>query len=223
MSLRAIILMSMPTPPGGSRHGRVRGVAGRRSDWRLAWKLVAGAAWGILDRVLVPSLSSGGSESIWIGLVVHSTLLVTSVSVGRPIRGIVGRLRRGGPYGAEGIKEPWECSSGPSLITPPNRSFDAGPGVLEPYAWIKYRPPGEKQRGHTVLKSSLNPLVSPDQVRQLNITERLIQDEDHLIDRFARSGQRGLQLREQRDKVSFESAEYMHIKCVLGHSGDRGE
>lgn len=73
-----------------------------------------------------------------------------------------------------------------------------------------------------MLKSSLNPLVAPDQVRQLNITERLIQDEDHLIDRFARSRQRGLQLREQRDKVSFERAKHVHIKCVLRHSGDGG-
>lgn len=73
-----------------------------------------------------------------------------------------------------------------------------------------------------MLKSSLNPLVSPDQVRQLNITERLIQDEDHLIDRFAWSRQRGLQLGEQRDKVSFEGAEDVHIKYVLGHSGDGG-
>ena len=71
-----------------------------------------------------------------------------------------------------------------------------------------------------MLKSSLNPLVTPDQVRQLNITERLIQDEDHLVDRFAWSRQRGLQLREQRDKVPFESAEYVHIEGVLRHSGD---
>jgi len=197
--MREIHLLSMYTPPGGSRHGRVRGVDGRRSDWRSDWKLVAVAAWGILDRI-APSISSGDSGSIWIGLVVHSPLLVTSVSVGRPIRGIVGGGRGGGHHGIEGIEEPWECGSGSSLIAPPNRSFDAGPGVLEP-----------------VLKSSLNPLVSPDQVRQLNITERLIQDEDHLNDRVARSRQRGLQLREQRDKVSFEGAEHMHIKCVLGH------
>jgi len=140
MSMREIHMLSMYTPPGGSRHDRVRGV---RSDWRLGWKLVAAAAWGILDSI-VPSISRGDSGSIWIaiwnGLVVHSTLLVTSVSFGLPIRGTGGGGRRGGPHGVEGIEEPWECSSGSPLIAPPNRGFDARPGVLEPYTRVKCRP-----------------------------------------------------------------------------------
>jgi len=141
--------MCAPPGPGRNRNVRVLGVAGRRSGLRLGWKLAVAAAWSILDRVLAPRVSSGDSGSVWIGLV-HSTLLVTvtSPSVGWPTRGIVGRLRRGGPSRAEGTEEPWECSSGSALIAPPNRCFDAGPRVLEP-----------------VLKSSLNPLVTPDQVR----------------------------------------------------------
>ena len=151
----------MCAPPGGNRHVRVRGVAGRRSDLRLGWKLVAAAAWSILDRrVRAPRVSSRGSGCVWVGLglgrVDHSTLLglrwmtVTSPSAGWPIRGLVYRRRPGGLRGAERIEEPWECRSGSSLIAPPNRCFDAGPRVLEPYTWVRYRPLARSRRTHHV-------------------------------------------------------------------------
>lgn len=69
-----------------------------------------------------------------------------------------------------------------------------------------------------MLEGILDPLMTPDQVQQLNIVESSVEHVDNIGDRIIRARQRHLQLVEHRDEVALERSKDVDIKYVLGHA-----
>ena len=77
------------------------------------------------------------------------------------------------------------------------------------------------RRNFTVLQDALNSLVSPVAVRQLDLTEGVIERVDDLVDCLTCVGRRGLQPRDPSVKVPRERPEHIYVEVVLGGSRDK--
>ena len=73
-----------------------------------------------------------------------------------------------------------------------------------------------------MLQDALNSLVAPVAVRQLDITEGVVERVDDLVDRLACVGLCGLQPHDPSVKLPCECPEVMYVKCVHGGSEDKG-
>jgi hypothetical protein len=71
-----------------------------------------------------------------------------------------------------------------------------------------------------VLQDALNSLVAPDAVRQLDLTEGVVERVDDLVDCLTCVGRSGLQPHDPSVEVPRERPEHMNVEGVLGGSED---
>ena len=72
-----------------------------------------------------------------------------------------------------------------------------------------------------MLQDALNSLVAPDAVRQLDLTEDVVERVADPVDRLTCVGRSGPQPHDPSVKVLRERPEHIYVEGVLGGSGDK--